>query len=417
MKFSASILLLAVVAASPEIRYFRYERPILRSLQASGQSCLVLDPAIFPHAAPQLADLRLYRDGAETPYVIHMAAPAKAVQKPIAPLNLGTRGGQTVFDAAMPEGRYSDIQLGVTGQNFIATVTVTGSQQQGTRAETKLGSYTIFDLARQKLGSSTVLHLPESDFRILHFRIAGPISPHSITGVWVLRLPPSQPRYLTVQETALNTEKEHSSLYQFTVPAHVPVDRIAIKPPEWPPQFSRDLTISVFPVSDARKDYVVQPPEQVHSFGNLLRVHSFQNGHRIDEERLGFDAPWVDISNPTRWSVEIENGDDIPLRLESVQLQMLERSLCFDAVANASYTLYYGDPALAAPRYDYAKLFTPQTNAVKITAGPEQPNPIYKPRPDARPYTERHSAFLWGALTVAIATLGAIALRSAKPAA
>ncbi len=417
MKFSASILLLAVVAASPEIRYFRYERPILRSPQSSGQSCLVLDPSIFAHAAPQLADLRLYRDGAETPYVIRIAAPTKAVQKPIVPLNLGTRGGQTVFDAAMPEGRYSDIHLGVTGQNFIATVTVTGSKQQSRSTETRLGSFTIFDLTRQKLGSSTVLHLPESDFPTLHFRIAGPISPHSITGVWVLRLPASQPRYLTVQETAQMTEKEHSSLYQFTVPAHVPVDRIAIRPHAWPAQFSRDLIISAFPVLDSRVDSEVQPPAQVHSFGNLLRVHSIQNGHRIDEERLGFDAPWVDFSKPTRWSVEIENGDDYPLRLESVRLQMQERSLCFDAEPNARYTLYYGDPALAAPRYDYATLFTPQANASQIAAGPEQPNPIYKPRPDARPYTERHSAFLWGALTVAIATLGAIALRSANPAA
>src|SRR5208283_100441 len=117
----------------------------------------------------------------------------------------------------------------------------------------------------------------------------------------------------------------------------------------WPAQFSRDLIISAFPVPDSRVDSEAQPTEQVHSFGNFLRVHSLQNGHRIDEERLGFDAPWVDFSKPTKWTVEIENGDDYPLRLESVQLQMLERSLCFDAQADASYTLYYGDPALAAP--------------------------------------------------------------------
>jgi hypothetical protein len=48
---------------------------------------------------------------------------------------------------------------------------------------------------------------------------------------------------------------------------------------------------------------------------------------------------------------------------------------------NGSYLLAYGDPALAAPRYDYATLFAVQPNAA------------------------------------AIALLGAIALRTAKPAA
>ncbi len=75
MKLSAAILLLAAVAVSPEIRYFRYDRPIQKS---SGQSCLVVDAGIFTHAAPQLADLRLYRDGTETPFVIRVAAPTES---------------------------------------------------------------------------------------------------------------------------------------------------------------------------------------------------------------------------------------------------------------------------------------------------------------------------------------------------
>jgi hypothetical protein len=148
-----------------------------------------------------------------------------------------------------------------------------------------------------------------------------------------------------------------------------------------------------------------------------LRIHSQQNGHRIDEERLAIDAPWVDLSRPSKWTIAIENGDDAPLRLESVRLQMFERDLCFEADANGAYALYYGDPALAAPRYDYAELFAPQADASQLAAGPEVPNPVYQPRPDARPFTEKHPALLWVALAFVIALLGAIALRSAKSAA
>ena len=137
MKLGAGLLLLTFVASSPEIRYFRYERPIERSPQPAGQVCLPLDGEIFAHSSPQLADLRLYHDGIETPYVIRTATPAEGTERSIAPLNLGARGGQTVFDAELPDTHYSDLQLDVTAQNFIATVTVTGSRAKDGSAESR----------------------------------------------------------------------------------------------------------------------------------------------------------------------------------------------------------------------------------------------------------------------------------------
>src|ERR1017187_9319727 len=130
MKIGALALMVAVFASSPEIRYFRYERPVQNLPQKPVQTCLALDAGLFAHAAPQLADLRLYRDGAETPYVIRAAAPLDGEAKTITPLNVGARGGHAVFDAELPEGHYGDVQLAVTGVNFIATVTVTGSRSQ-----------------------------------------------------------------------------------------------------------------------------------------------------------------------------------------------------------------------------------------------------------------------------------------------
>jgi hypothetical protein len=411
MKLSAGILLLAMVAATPEIKYFRYERPIQPSF---GQSCLVVDPGIFPHAAPRLADLRLYRDGAETPFILSADAPAETTEKSITPLNLGSRDGQTVFDASLPDGPYSDLQLAVKGQNFIATVTVTGSQTETGSTESKIGDYTIFDLTDQKLGRSTVLHLPVPDFRYLHFSINGPIQPQSMTGISVVRLPASQPQYLTVAQSAQMTQKDRSSVLTFTVPAHLPVERILFNPGASPALFSREVSISVAPIEESLAVDAAEP-KTVTASGSILRVHSIQNGRRIDEERLAIDAPWVEIRTPTKWTVTIENGDDAPLRLESVQLQMLERKLCFEAGGGSSYMLYYGDPALTAPSYDYAKLFTLQANATQVTAGAEQANLAYQPRPDTRPFTERHAALLWVALGAVIALLGAIALRSVKP--
>jgi hypothetical protein len=148
--------------------------------------------------------------------------------------------------------------------------------------------------------------------------------------------------------------------------------------------------------------------------GNILRVHSIEEGRRIDEENLTVNAPQVFFDGPAKWTIAIENHDDAPIEVASVKLEMLERRLCFDAAAGAAYTLYYGDSALAAPQYDYARLFAAAQDPALATLGAEIVNPAYQPRPDERPFTEKHPALLWVALIVVIALLGAVALRSFK---
>jgi hypothetical protein len=421
-KLLAGLLLLAFAAPAAEIRYFLYQRPIQLPAGAAGQACLVVDPSIFPHAAPGLTDLRLYHANAETPYIIQTSEAATGSPQQIPLLNPGRQNGKTVFDAEMPPGNYTDLSLAVSGRDFIATVTLSGSQAQGA-APTRIGAYTIFDLSGQRLGRSTVLHLPGSDFRFFHFAVAGPLLPASFTGLTVSQRPVIPPEYVTVAQSTRITLEDRNSVVSFTLPPHVPVDRVVFVPGAEPPAFSRDVEVKVAPIappprSGAVNPDVVPPPQPITSFGNLLRVHRVQNGLHIDEERLTVEPPY-DVSNgafdsPTQWTVTIENGDDTPIQLASVRLEMRKRTLCFDAAAGAAYTLYYGDPVLAPPRYDYASLFVPRLDVVEASFGPELANPDYQPRPDERPFTERHPALLWIVLGLVVILLGLVALRSVK---
>jgi hypothetical protein len=417
MRRLARLLLLLVAIPAPEIRYFRFQRAVENVAQNSGQTCIALEPGVFAHAGPLLSDLRLYHDGSETPYVIHMATPPPVHEQRIAPLNLGESRGQTVFDAAMPQGSYRDVELAIAAHDFIATVTVSGRQTQTATAATRLGSYTIFDLSQQRLGRSTVLHLPESDFRFLSFRIAGPLRPDTVTGLSVGRIPASRRKYVVVAHSSHVTKRGRTSEIDFDVPAHTPVDRVVFVPGKEPANFSRTVRIIVQPIP-AKADAKTEPvPAPLASFaGNILRVHRIEDGHRIDEERLSVDALSTGLDLPSKWTVVIENGDDAPIDVSAVRLEMIERDLCFDAVSG-KFTLYYGDPALVSPQYDYATLFRLQANATAATLGPEQINPEYEPRPDDRPFTERHPALLWVALAVVILLLAGIALRSVKLAA
>ena len=418
MRWLAAMWLLLFAAATPEIRYFQFERSVAMPAQSAGQTCAAVDPAVFAHASNGLADLRLYQGAVsspvETPYVVRAAAPIASTSHSLPVLNLGKSGSQTVFDAAMPAGSYTDLQLDIDGQNFLATVTVAGSQTQTGASRTKLGSFTIFDLTQQRLGRSTVLHLPQSDFRFLHFQIAGPIEPQNVTGLSVVEVPVTQPKYLAVAQTATGTQKGRDSIFEFTVPARTPVDRIVFAPGAQPSSFSRDVQVKVAPVARPPANDSTEPPQPFTTTGNILRVHSTQDGHRIDEEHLAIDAPQVNYDNPATWTVTIENGDDAPIQIASIQLEMTEHDLCFDAAAGAAYTLYYGDSALAAPQYDYAALFVPAAHATAAQLGAETANPAYQPRPDLRPFTEKHPALLWMALILVMVLLGAVAIRSVK---
>ncbi|MGC2163350.1 MAG: DUF3999 family protein [Silvibacterium sp.] len=413
MTLRPATLLLLIATAAPSTRYFRYDRAVLNTPPQAQQACLILDPATFAHAGRDLSSLRLYSGETETPYAINYAEPVQSSAKSITPLNLGLRTGAASFDAAMPDGPYSNLDLAVDAHDFIATVRVTGSQtQSGTT--TSLGSYTIFDFTRQKLGRSTVLHLPASDFHYLHFRIEGPIRPVQITGLNTERLLASQPQYVTVATATAVQQQNRDTFIRFTVPVNVPVDRILFTPGPQPVSFSRDVTITIAPAVARPATDAEEPLPPTVASGNLLRIHSIQNGRKIDEEHLAIDSPYQTFNTGTKWTIAIHNEDDAPLTLKSVSLQMVARTLCFSAQPDASYSLYYGDKALATPHYDYATLFTLDKDAARATLGPEQPNPQYQPRPDTRPFTEKHPALLWIALIAAIFLLGVIALRSSK---
>jgi len=412
MKLAIALLLIVSAAATPEIRYFRYQRAVDPATQVAKQSCLALDPAIYPHLNPQLADLRLYRDGAETPYILRTAVSPSDSTQPVSPMNLGVQQGKVTFDANMPEGTYSDIHLDVAAQDFIATVTVS-SQPPAGQASSELGAFTIFDFTHQKLGRSTVLHLPPSNFSKLHFRVEGPLHPENITGLSIARAPSGPPAYQVVAQTAQIMQKGHSSIIEFMLPANVPVDRILFVPAAQPVNFSRNVTASVLP-AETHPEADSEPPHPIEFGGNLLRLHRSEEGHRIDEEHLAIAVPAYPGPHASKWTITVDNGNDAPVQLASVRLEVLEHDLCFDAAPPARYTLYYGDPAIAAPQYDYAAFFERQPFAAHATAGVEQPNPQYEPRKDERPFTEKHPSLLWAALLMVIILLGLVALRSVR---
>ncbi|HMH12287.1 MAG TPA: DUF3999 family protein [Edaphobacter sp.] len=406
---------LSTAVADPQ--FFRYQRTITLS-PGAGQACIAIAPQIFPNASPSLKDIRLYQQRREIPYAITLSEPSQPDSEPARVLNLGLRGRTIVFDLAMPARPYTEVQLDLAGKDYLATAAVSGKHDPNAASSTSLGEFTLFDLSSQHLSSNTTLPLQESSFPFLHIELtvsstsgypAFVATPQMVLGADVPPSREAQTLYTRAFETNVVTQRGHKTIATFALPERVPIERISFAiAPEFKSNFSRDVRVSDRPAGTA-------PAAGENIAGTILRVKLTQAGREIHEQQLSIPATiGSNLQSAATVEVAVENGNDAPLPITAVRLEMRERKLCFDAPTSEPLTLYYGDPDLTAPQYDYARLFSAAGSVRTAALGSEQRNPVYKPRPDTRPITERHPELLWIVLLAVICSLGVVAVHSSK---
>ena len=406
----------AADAPRPEPKDFRYVRIVTASAGAPGRECAVLPGQLFERT-PTLADMRVFSEGHEVPYALTSSETVQPGNDSATVMNAGVRAGHVVFDLQMPARAYSSVDLDLAGQDFTATATVTGLKDANDKPGTELGTFTVFDLTGQRLGRSTTLPLAETTFPILHVDlavsgVAGRPAP-AVTASGA-DIPPSrkaQTLYTTVAETSTITQKGRESVAAFALPAHVPVERVSfVLAPGDRTNFSRPVEVRATAVRVAEG----QPPATETIGGGISRVRMTVGPREIKSEELSVPAVvGANGDGAANVEVAIENGDDVPLHLAGVRLEMRQRQICFDG-AGAPTELYYGDAGLAAPVYDYARLFTPGDAARVAVLGPEDANAAFVITVEHKSLTERHPELLWIALLAMVGALGAVAFRSAK---
>jgi hypothetical protein len=415
----------------------RYER-VLHVPATTGQACAALDGQIFPHAAPSLADVRIFPVEAgngnvhEIPYAVTLSDAMTEETQPARLLNPVYVGGKIAFDLEMPQRAYTDVRLELDPavENFLATATVTGSDVVRGGTETALGSFTLFDLTGQRLSRDTTLALEESTFRYLHVVMRVVDAPGGEKGaiarfgpgmVVGAEVPPSreaQILYTTVGETSAIAAVGRESRAVFELPVRVPVERVSfVVAPRFTGNFSRAVRVTA--LTDAKEgegDVRASLPEIVT--GIISRVRTRVADREIRSELLGVPAVLgANLQRAAKVEVAIENGDDRPLPIAAVRLEMRQRKVCFDAAAAAAgeLGLFYGDPGLAGPVYEYERGFAVSKKAVVAQLGSERLNTFYRAPVEGPPsFGERYRGMVWLAAIGVIGGLGWVAVRASR---
>jgi hypothetical protein len=391
-------LTLSMVLAAPTISYFTNVREISIS-QPAVQNYFVVDEEVWIGARPDLGDLRIYDGEAQVQYALSLQQGGVSSQEEgVRILNLGDAGGHAEFDLDMGQiAEYDRIRLNLDAKNFVVTASLAGSNRLGARPATQLPPSTLYDFARENLGSNSVLKLPTSSFRYLQVRLSQGISPQQVKSATVYNLQETKAIWISVGSCAAPSQKQRITVVTCEWPLRVPVDRIRFQVDPKQVNFRRSVTLS-----DSGRQ---------HAEGEITRVRLNRAGTAVLSEEMDVSMATQSAGSMT---VTIDNGDNPPLAIRTVQLLSIERRVYLDPQGKSSLQLYYGDRKLDSPVYDYARFFHTDPTAAKAELGPGAHNAAYRGRPDDRPWSERHNAVLWLAMLLAVAGLALLAVRGLK---
>jgi len=396
--FAFTILLCAVLdlVQSPQLSFLSNVRDV-RIATPERQNYFVVDEELWQHARPDLSDLRLFDGETQVPYAMTIErGGVSSAETQARILNLGSVGGQTEFDLdAGGISEYDHVRLQLETKNFVSNASVTGKDAPAQGHGTTLGNSTLYDFSAENLGSNFTLKLHPVSFRYLHVRISSNVRPQDVKSASISNLQEQKARWTKAGSCDAARNQGRATVISCFVAPVVPVDRIQFQIDPQQVNFRRAVSITETQGLQAAS-------------GEIGRVRITRGGATVTSEDLNIDVGGRPAGH---FSVTIDNADNPPLRVISVQPVSIERRIYFDPQTANVIKLYYGDPRLAAPIYDYAKFFHADASATQAELSPGSTNPAYTTRPDERPWSERHKAILWLVMLAAVAVLLVLALR------
>lgn len=410
---------LAVGAYEAAISYFHYVCEV-KINAPKRQNYILVDRDLWEHSSAGLSDIRLYDGETPVPYALReQSGGVASLEQNAKILNLGTVAGQTEFDIdASGLDEYDRIRLRLSARNFVATAQISGKKAANDAHSVRIGESTLYDFAKEKLGSSSLLQIPSSSFPFLHVRLSPGIKPAQVEGAAISNIQERIAQWVPAGTCQAGTAPSglqaeyvghNASWYLCALSNAVPVDRLVFRVNAGQVNFRRDVSVFSWneqPDKSKHNNNTASEAEIILN-GDIGRIKTVREGKSIVSENLALTLPEV---RTKQLAIKIDNGDDVPLSV-TVQPYSIARRIYFDPAGKTTVTLYSGDDKLGPPTYDYAKFFHEDPSAVEAQMGESKVNPQFAVRPDDRPWSEQHKAIMWVAMLLAVAVLAGLAIR------
>lgn len=394
----AAPLFAASDRAEVSARYFERTREI-KAAHATKPPYLAIDEAIWNGSQNKLGDIRVYDAGKEVPYaMVTECAKYNSGETVARILNKGQSSGATEFVIESPAEEFDTVKVELKTKDFTAQAKVVGADELPAKQWSELGTFTLFDFTKEELGRNWTIKLKSRvRFKYLQIRISEPVKPEDVLQASISDRQDEKAKYTAWSAQPEIKQERNKTVITWPGSEKVPLEHVefTIDPSEV--NFSRPVTLAC---DDGSRTH-----------GELTRVRMTRKQHKVEYESHELFPGMLKCKS---YTAEIVNGDDPPLKITSVTPQTIERRVYWKVDAAATPKLYYGDKKAASPQYDFAKFFDEPDDAVRAALGPESQNAEYSERPDDRPWSERNSGVMWVALVVAVAGLGAWALKGFK---
>lgn len=386
----------AIARADFDPAHWQFRRAISLD-KAAPVASFIVDYTIYQGSRARLSDLRVLRDGIETPYLVRTLSGSREerelrpalLNKAVVP---GTGLEATLDLSAHPT--HNRLRISTRQKNFKQRVRIETSDDGRTWAIARDDGY-VFDFSQgdRQLSALTVDY-PVSTRRFVKLTIVGWTDAEYLDSAWLTYYTSTSgvaDPLATIAGTATEDLKTQSTLLTGDIGFDgLPHDRLQILVD--PGLFYR--TVEIETSSDA-KNWAFAGQ------GVISRTAE------REETILYFPEQWERYVR-----VRILNHDNPPLHVRSVILSAYRRQVEFPAAATGQYSIYYGNPDAKQPVYDFAHTVPQGAEPMDAKLAAEQPNPQYqKPKPPETPWTDRHPTVLYVILIAAIVVMGAAAVK------
>ncbi|MBI3667698.1 MAG: DUF3999 family protein [Acidobacteria bacterium] len=387
--------------------------PYFKEVQAvPGQADVLsftLDTQALDQSRLDHADLRLYDGGGrEIPYALRIRREIEASEAfPAREFNRSMEGdvAQVFYDLGEQPQQHNEAEIDTPGENFRRLVDIEGSSD-GAQWSTLVSGAAIFRFASGGRDvEQKAVPYPVSRYRYVRIRVhRDPPVDRAAPQIKVVKIRKSIRQRAEILDfpariegrEASRSEGRPASAWRLGLGGRIPFEKLFLTSQE--ASFSRPFRLEV--VDDPSSPVLL-------ASGELFR-----------REEPGYPQPTVAFAERFARHLKLTVTDDRnpPLAIITVQAGSAAREILFpeSSVSAHPVRLYYGNQKAQAPHYDFAARLAPEATASppRLSLGPQQPNPIYRPEP--RPLSERSPWLIYLVLSLASIALAAILINLAR---